>query len=268
MRSTILGVAAGLVLAGALLAVGLTVLPDILPADDPTVLPTPRDVSAGSPGVTPYPSSSPENPGSSASPGAGDTPAPEGSAAPSPSGDPGIGLAVGQRAPELSVDLLGGGTLDLSAYRGSPVWLNFMATWCPTCVEEIPQMVKYQARLADRGLETMLVDVREDPKTVAAFVKALEIDMLVGLDPNGRAQRAWGAFALPIHYFIDADGIVRSVLYGEPSPPMFEEALTKIIPGLTFEPSPTPVPASPGPSGAEGSGEPAASGEPELSPAP
>jgi hypothetical protein len=89
-------------------------------------------------------------------------------------------------------------------------------------------------------------------------VKSLEYESPVGLDLVGRAQRAWGAFALPIHYFIDADGIVRSVMYGEPSPPMFEEALTKIIPGLSFEPSPSP--SQPAASGA-----PAASEEPAAS---
>jgi thiol-disulfide isomerase/thioredoxin len=265
MRSIIVGVAAGVLLAGTLLAAALIVLPDLVPEADPTPLPTPRDISSGSPGITPFPPSpASADPGSSASPGAGETPVPGASGSSAPSGEPGIGLGVGQRAPALAVDLLGGGTLDLAAYRGSPVWLNFMATWCPTCVEEIPQMVKYRALLGDRGLETVLVDVREDAKTVAAFVKALDFDLPVGLDPAGRAQRAWGAFALPIHYFIDADGIVRSVLYGEPSPPMFEEALTRIIPGLSFEPSPTPVP-SPGPSEPAGSGEPAASGEPSPS---
>jgi thiol-disulfide isomerase/thioredoxin len=133
-----------------------------------------------------------------------------------------------------------------------------MATWCPSCRDEIPQMMKYQALLGDRSLVVVLVDVREDADTVEPFVQSFELESPVGLDLVGRAQRAWGAFALPIHYFIDADGIVRSVMYGELSPPQFEEALTRIIPGLTFEPSPTP-------SQPAGSGAPAASEEPAAS---
>jgi thiol-disulfide isomerase/thioredoxin len=213
-----------------------------------------------SPGISPVasPSGSP-GPGLSPNPGTSQSLEPGASVSPAPSLEPDLGLAVGQRAPALVVDRLGGGTLDLAAFRGSPVWVNFMATWCPSCRDEIPQMVKYQALLVDRGLVVTLVDVREDADLVAEFLKPFELESPVGLDPLGRAQRAWGAFALPIHYFIDADGIVRSVLYGEASPPMFEAALTKIIPGLSFEPSPSPVPSP---------GEPAASGEPSPSPAP
>jgi thiol-disulfide isomerase/thioredoxin len=253
MRSTFVGVTIGVVLAAILVAAALIVLPDLVPGAAPTPLPTPRDISMGSPGTSPVasPSGSPvpgsPGPGSSPNPGASEGLDPGTSVSPAPSLGPDIGLAVGQRAPALVVDRLGGGTLDLAAFRGAPVWINFMATWCPSCRDEIPQMIKYQALLADRGLVVMLVDVREDADLVAAFVKPFELDSPVGLDTVGRAQRAWGAFALPIHYFIDADGIVRSVLYGEPSPPMFEEALVKIVPGLSFEPSPTPS-GSPEPS--------------------
>ena len=254
MRSTVSGVAVGLLVAAILVVVALTVLPDLVPGAGPTPAPTPRDISGGSPGPGESPAppspSSPPAPSSSLDPGA--------SGSPAPSSAPDIGLAVGQQAPALIVDRLGGGTIDLSTFRGSPVWVNFMATWCPSCRDEIPQMVKYQALLGDRGLAVVLVDVREDADTVAAFVKSLEYEAPVGLDPAGRAQRAWGAFALPIHYFIDADGIVRSVMYGELSPPQFEEALTRIIPGLTFEPSPPP-------SQPAGSGAPAAPEEPAAS---
>ncbi len=252
MRSTVSGVAVGLLVAAILVVVALTVLPDLVPGAGPTPVPTPRDISGGSPGPGQTPA--PPSPGSTTAPSASLDPG--ASVSPAPSSAPDIGLAVGQRAPALIVDRLGGGTLDLSTFRGSPVWVNFMATWCPSCRDEIPQMMKYQALLGDRGLVVVLVDVREDADTVEPFVQSFELESPVGLDLVGRAQRAWGAFALPIHYFIDADGIVRSVMYGEPSPPMFEEALTKIIPGLSFEPSPS-QPA--------GSGEPAGSGAPGAS---
>jgi len=263
MRSTVSGVAVGLLVAAILVAVALTFLPDLVPSAGPTPVPTPRDISGGSPGLTASPAS--PTPAPTTAPNVSLDPGVPGS--PSPSSVLDIGLAVGQQAPALIVDRLGGGTLDLSTFRGSPVWVNFMATWCPSCRDEIPQMMKYQAQLGDRGLVVVLVDVREDEDTVAAFVKSFELESPVGLDLVGRAQRAWGAFALPIHYFIDADGIVRSVMYGEPSPPMFEEALTKIIPGLSLEPSPSP--SQPTASGEPaGSGAPAASEEPAASASP
>jgi thiol-disulfide isomerase/thioredoxin len=264
MRSTVSGVAVGLLVAAILVAVALTVLPDLVPGAGSIPSSTPRDISSSSarPGESPassLPGGTPA-PDGSLDPGASGSPAPSSA----PSSAPDIGLAVGQQAPALIVDRLGGGTLDLSTFRGSPVWLNFMATWCPSCSDEIPQMMKYQAQLGDRGLVVVLVDVREDADTVEPFVQSFELDSPVGLDLAGRAQRAWGAFALPIHYFIDADGIVRSVMYGELSPPQFEEGLTRIIPGLSFEPSPTP--SQPAGSGEPpGSSAPAASEEPAAS---
>ena len=66
-------------------------------------------------------------------------------------------FGIGEPAPPLVLPRLGGGTVDLADYRGKPVWVNFMATWCPSCVDELP----------------------------------------VGLDSDGEVSAEWGAIALP-----------------------------------------------------------------------
>lgn len=155
-------------------------------------------------------------------------------AAPSPSSPP-VGLAVGDRAPPLSLQRLGGGTVDLASLRGRPVWVNFIATWCPDCRDELPIMEAYASQLGER-MSIVLVDVREDPATVSAFATQLRLDLPIGLDGAGTAQRAWSAYALPVHFWLDARGIVRSVGFGELGPPQFHLGVARVLPGASLYP--------------------------------
>lgn len=168
-----------------------------------------------------------------ASPSPGSSPSPVASSSPVPSatGTP-AAFGVGAPAPALSVPQLGGGTIDLAALRGKPVWVNFMATWCPSCRDELPLMNGFAARYADAGLVVIAVDVREDESTVNAFGKALGVNLPIGLDVDGTAQRAWGAWALPVHFWIDKDGIVRDGALGGIGADVMAQGLRTIMPGV------------------------------------
>jgi thiol-disulfide isomerase/thioredoxin len=163
--------------------------------------------------------------------------APSGSPGPAPSSTVTAGnFHVGEEAPPLSVAQLGGGTVDLAALRGQPVWVNFMATWCPQCVDEFPRMSSFAARYADEGLVVVAVDVREDEATVAPFVQRLDPTFPIGLDLDGEAQEAWGAYALPVHFWIDREGVVRYGSFGGIGPDIMAEALRTILPGVEVTP--------------------------------
>ena len=189
----------------------------------------PAPSAAGSAGA-PAPSAAGSG-GPGAEPGTGGP----GASASEAAGTPRTGTAVGDLAPPLVADRLGGGTIDLAQLRGQPVWVNFMATWCPACRDELPLMQGYQAELGAR-MAIVLVDVREDPATVASFASSLGITLPIGLDTNGRAQDAWGAFALPIHYWIDAAGVVRAVAFGTLAPPQFHADVQTVLPGVQLQP--------------------------------
>jgi thiol-disulfide isomerase/thioredoxin len=232
-------IAAGLltgVFVGGLLVGGLVAfLPGTLtaptPAPAPTAAPTPAPTAATSPG--------PGAAASSASPVASDPASP--SASPSASAEPSPTIApdtfgVGEPAPPLVVPKVGGGTIDLASLKGKPVWVNFMATWCPACIDELPMMAGFAARYADTGLVVIPVDVREDGASVAAFLKGLGVDLPVGLDSDGTAQSTWGALALPVHFWIGADGIVRDAALGGIGPDLMATGLGSILPGVTVTP--------------------------------
>jgi thiol-disulfide isomerase/thioredoxin len=213
--SILLGVLAGLVVVGAGLFVLLTVLPTepLGLAGTPTPSPTPQAT----------PSASPVSPSLSPSP-----------SGPAPSGS-GVGLSVGQQAPPLSVAQLGGGRVELETLRGKPLWLNFMATWCPPCQDELPVMSRFQGQLGER-MTVILVDVKEPEDLVASFLTSLNVTLPVGLDSDARAQQAWSAYALPVHYWLDSEGVVRAFAYGGVGPEQFIEGVETVLPDAGLEP--------------------------------
>lgn len=174
------------------------------------------------------PSASPTAPVASGAATASSTPAPSAS---------GRSLFhVGEPAPPLVVPQVGGGTIDLAALRGKPVWVNFMATWCPPCQDEFPLMNGFAARYAKDGLVVLAIDVREEEGVVASFAQRLGAIFPLGLDLDGRAAQTWGAIALPVHFWIDADGIVRDGSLGGIGPDIMASGLRKILPGVDVQP--------------------------------
>jgi thiol-disulfide isomerase/thioredoxin len=221
--SIVAGLLAGLLAAGALLVGFVFVGPDPV---RPTPSPSASDVAV--------------SPAATRSPAAGG-PSSSASAAP-PSGSPG-GSAVtenfhiGEPAPALLVPQVGGGTIDLSTMRGTAVWVNFMQTTCEPCVTEFPLMNGFAARYADQGLVIIAVDIREDEGDVAAFASSLNATFPLGLDGDGAAQREWGAFGLPVHFWVDRAGIVRDGALGGIGPDVMARGVQSILPGVVVTPT-------------------------------
>jgi thiol-disulfide isomerase/thioredoxin len=143
---------------------------------------------------------------------------------------------VGRPAPTLVVPQVGGGTIDLANLKGKPVWINFMATWCPSCQDEFPLMNGFAARYAKDGLVVIAIDVREEEGAVASFAEGLGATFPLGLDTDGSAAGRWDAVALPVHFWIDADGIVRDGAQGGIGPDVMAKGLKTILPGVTVTP--------------------------------
>src|SRR4051794_38574407 len=144
-------------------------------------------------------------------------------------GTPVAALVVGQQAPPLEVALLDGSVMDTADFAGQPMWINFMASWCPQCQTELPMMKEYAKLLGD-SMTVLVVDVGEDHDTVKTFMKSLDFDLPVGVDEDGSVQAGWGAYALPVHYMLDAQGIVQEVVYGGAPPEIFIQAITNVVP--------------------------------------
>jgi cytochrome c biogenesis protein CcmG, thiol:disulfide interchange protein DsbE len=159
-------------------------------------------------------------------------------ASPVPSGGSAItaNFHVGQPAPALLVPQVGGGTIDLSTLKGKAVWVNFMQTTCPPCIDEFPLMNGFAARYANDGLVVIAIDIQEDEGTVASFAQRLNATFPIGLDTDAAAQRAWGAFGLPVHFWVDREGIVRDGALGGIGPDVMARGIGAILPGVVVTP--------------------------------
>ena len=241
MRSAVT-IVAGL-LSGVLVAFGVLAALVFVGPDPVGLRPTPSPsaepslVAVASPSPSSSPAASPSGAVGSGAVGSG---APSGSAgaggSPAPSDASAAGFHVGETAPPLVVSQLGGGTIDLTTLRGKAVWLDFVQTTCRECVDQFPVMNDFKARYEDKGLVVMAVDIREDEDKVAAFAVRLNATFPIGLDGDGTAQAAWGTYTLPIHFWIDKDGIVRAGALGGAGGDVFAANLRKVLPGVTITP--------------------------------
>ncbi len=118
----------------------------------------------------------------------------------------GVGPRVGQRAPDLVLPDLAGHRRALTAWRGHPVAVAFLATWCAGCRAELPSLVRARRDLR-RGLIVVGVDaVGEAPATVARFAHAYSVSFPILLDPSSGAMATFAVQALPTTVIIGADG--------------------------------------------------------------
>ena len=119
------------------------------------------------------------------------------------------------RTPSLRLPRLDATTWSLEEQRGHAVLLNFWATWCEPCREEMPALAGLAAREQARGLRVVAVDYREPDDAVRRFLDATPLAIEVACDRDGAAAKAFDVHAFPSTVAIGADGRVRFVVMGE-----------------------------------------------------
>ena len=107
-----------------------------------------------------------------------------------------------------------GGRFRLSEQRGKVVLVNFWATWCPPCLEEMPAMERLWRRHKDAGFVLVAISLDTDPKKVPPFVIARKFSFPVALDPKMGVAEKYGVRALPSSFMLDRQGTVAGVALG------------------------------------------------------
>lgn len=129
--------------------------------------------------------------------------------------DFGTGIGIGRPVPNIAGTTLDGQAFDLATLRGRPVIVNFWASWCVPCQQEMPLLARKAAVHADAGLA--IVGVLSDD-TVA---EGLRFESTYGatwpsvFDESGAIKRAYNVVGRPQTYFVDRGGILRSIQVGE-----------------------------------------------------
>jgi peroxiredoxin len=121
--------------------------------------------------------------------------------------------SIGRPAPDFTVQDADR-TVVFSQLRGQVIVLNFWATWCAPCVEEMPSLVSLQRRLRDKGVEVLAVSIDDDEASYHQFLQQNKIDLLTVRDAAKKSSDLYGTFKFPETYVIDRRGVVRRKFIG------------------------------------------------------
>jgi cytochrome c biogenesis protein CcmG, thiol:disulfide interchange protein DsbE len=135
---------------------------------------------------------------------------------------------VGQPAPAWSEPEVPKGTLSLASLRGKAIYLNFFATWCPPCNEEAPTIDRLQRRFGSQGLQVVGVDVLENAGKAESFRAQHHLSYPAIVD-DGALRDQYNVNGLPVHVFIDREGVVRRIDVGELSAAEMREAVRELL---------------------------------------
>jgi len=136
---------------------------------------------------------------------------------------------LGKMAPDFTLKDLDGNTVSLSDLRGKVVFLNFWATWCPPCRAEMPDIEALHQKYRDQGVVILGVDLRESESTVRTYVEGGGYTWTFLLDKTGQVGTQYRVSAIPTSYFIDSEGIIRSLAIGGMPAATMEANLAKAM---------------------------------------
>ena len=122
---------------------------------------------------------------------------------------------VNAAAKPLALKTLDGKVHDLTKYRGRVVLVNFWATWCEPCREEMPSIEHMKEKFAGQPFEVLAVNVDEPESRVQMFLEKTPLKLTVVLDPGKAVTKNWNARILPASYVIGRDGRVRYSVVGD-----------------------------------------------------
>lgn len=132
-------------------------------------------------------------------------------------------------APDFTLADVSGKKLSLSEYRGKVVLLDFWATWCTPCKEEVPHFVDMQNRYGGRGLQIVGISMDDDEKPVRAFQQEFRMNYPVAVGTTQLAEQYGGVLGLPIAFVIDPQGRIVSRYVGQTDPEVFESEIQKLL---------------------------------------
>ncbi len=124
----------------------------------------------------------------------------------------------GFTAPDFTLSLLDGGTVTLSALKGKVVLVNFWTSWCPPCRKEMPAIESVYRSYKDLGLVVIGLNLtaQDSKQEAASFAQEIGVTFPIALDLDNSVGNLYRVTALPTSFFIDRNGVIRSVIVGGP----------------------------------------------------
>ena len=138
------------------------------------------------------------------------------------------GLDIGNQAPDFILKSLEGDNVQLSSFRNKKaVVVNFWATWCPPCREEMPAFQEIFENNKDK-LTILGVDLQESEEAIQKFLLDIPVTYPLLLDPDAEVKELYNVFTQPVTYFIDGSGIITDKKFGPLIPQEIEDKFGKL----------------------------------------
>ena len=138
------------------------------------------------------------------------------------------GTPVAVPLPDVTLTSMEGKTVSLADLRGRPLLINFWATWCPPCQEEMPALERVDRKWRERGATVMAINFEEDGQAIRQYLAENGLSLPVFQDPVGEAAQLFDITYLPTTLFVDAEGVIRSRNEGPLSQGQMEAGLRAV----------------------------------------
>ena len=134
-----------------------------------------------------------------------------------------------ESAPDFTLALLDGKKFHLGDYKGKPVLINFFASWCLPCREEMPVLEKVVNEYEPKGVIFLGVAVDDTEIKMKDFVAKYGVTFPVGLDKTAAIQKSFGIYGIPTTYFIDKQGVINYSHSGSVTEELLQHELDKLL---------------------------------------
>ena len=136
---------------------------------------------------------------------------------------------VKELAPDFTLASLDGGSLRYGEIKGKPILINFFASWCLPCREEMPAIERIAREYKAKGVVFLGVAVDDTEAKMREFLTRFDVSFPVGLDSGATIQKSFGVYGIPTTYFIDRQGVINYFHAGAVTEELLRHELDKLL---------------------------------------